>query len=140
MVARLTKSNQPKNKGGRPSHVPTVQSRAMVEMTSAFGVPQDDIARLIGITGPTLRLHYFQEIDLGLLKANAKVAQNLFRIACKENREGLQAAIFWLRMRAGWKDAAAGAAADGDIGKKAAAEIDAKTAHEGTEWDSLVQH
>lgn len=132
-------AKKPKNKGGRPAHEPTAQTRAMVEMTAAFGVPQEDIARLLGITPPTLRFHYFQEIDLGLLRANAKVAQNLFRIACKENREGLQAAIFWLRMRAGWRDAAA-SAQDGDIGKKATADINAKTAHEGTEWEGLVKH
>jgi hypothetical protein len=111
----------------------------MVEMMSAFGIPQEDIARLVGITSRTLRFHYFQEIDLGLLKANAKVAQNLFRIACKENREGLQAAIFWLRMRAGWRDPVT-AAPEEYTGKKATADITAKTAHEGTEWDGLVKH
>jgi hypothetical protein len=64
----------------------------MAETFSAFGIPQEDIARLIGITAPTLREHYREELDLGLLKANAKVAQNLFTIACKPNREGLDAA------------------------------------------------
>jgi hypothetical protein len=128
-----------KNKGGRPPHEPTAQTRLMVEMMSAFGIPQDDIARVIGITSRTLRFHYFQEIDLGLLKANAKVAMNLFQIACRDNREGLDAAKFWLRMRAGWKDAAA-TAPDGEFGKKAAADINAKTAHQGTEWDGLVTH
>ena len=139
-MAKTSTTSKPQNKGGRPSHAPTPQNRAMVENLSAFGVAQEDIGRMLGITPPTLRFHYFQEIELGALKANAKVAHNLFRIACKETREGLDAAKFWLRMRAGWSDPAA-VRPEGDVvGKKAAAEQNAKTAHEGTEWDSLVQH
>ena len=72
----------------------------MVESLSGFGIPQDEIAKLIGIDPKTLRLHYAEQIELGGIKATAKVAQNLFTMACKPNREGLQAAIFWLRVRA----------------------------------------
>ena len=37
-------------------------------------------------------------------KANAKVAENLFRKATGEGREAVTAAIFWLKARAGWKE------------------------------------
>src|SRR5689334_19330706 len=89
---------------GRPPHVPTDESRNMVESLSGFGIPQAEIARLIGIDPKTLRHHYAEQIELGTIKATAKVAQNLFAMACKPNREGLQAAIFWLRVRAGWSE------------------------------------
>lgn len=108
-------------------------------MMAAFGVPQEDIGRLIGVTPPTLRLHYFQEIELGALKANAKVATNLFRIACKESREGLDAAKFWLKMRAGWSEASAPLSTSGDIGIKEQRELAAK-APPPDEWDGLVKH
>ena len=37
---------------GRPSHVPTDETRNMVESLSGFGIPQDEIARLVGIDSP----------------------------------------------------------------------------------------
>lgn len=131
--------------GGRPPHEPTPQTRAMVETFSAFGIPQLDIARVIGISAPTLREHYREELDLGLIKANAKVAQNLFTIATKPTREGLDAAKFWLRTRAGWSEYAPAprpttASEVEPLGKKAQAEADAETAHEGTGWSDLVRH
>jgi hypothetical protein len=47
------------------------------------------------------------ELDLGHVKANAKVAENLFRKATGEGRESVTAAIFWLKTRARWKETSA---------------------------------
>ena len=124
------------NRTGRPAHVPTDETRNMVESLSGFGVPQDEISRLVGITPPTLRFHYADQIELGTIKATAKVAQNLFTMACKPTREGLSAAIFWLRVRAGWSES--GPRAEESLGKKESAERDALTAGDGTEWGQLV--
>jgi hypothetical protein len=130
-----------RSRAGRPAYVPTDESRNMVESLSGFGIPQDEIARLIGIDPKTLRLHYADQIELGGIKATAKVAQNLFTMACKPTREGLQAAIFWLRVRAGWSEYSprtpVGIAAEPQ-GKKAAAQAEALTAGQGTEWGHLV--
>ena len=90
----------------------------------------------MGITPPTLRFHYADQIELGTIKATAKVAQNLFTMACKPTREGLSAAIFWLRVRAGWSES--GPRAEEPLGKKESAERDALTAGDGTEWGQLV--
>ena len=92
------------SKPGRPPHVPLKETQDMVETLSGFGIPQPDIAKLIGIDPKTLRLHYAEQIELGSIKSIAKVAENLFTLACKPNREGLQAAIFWLRVRAHWSE------------------------------------
>ena len=73
---------------GRPPHVPTKETQDMVESLSGFGIPQDEIAKLIGIDPKTLRLHYAEQIELGGIKATAKVAQNLFNMACKPNARG----------------------------------------------------
>jgi hypothetical protein len=123
---------------GRPPHVSTEESRNLVESLSGFGIPQDEISKLIGIDPKTLRLHYAEQIELGGIKATAKVAQNLFNMACKPNREGLQAAIFWLRVRAHWSEYTPRPPADEPLGKKAVAELEAVTAGQGTEWGHLV--
>lgn len=127
-----------KPRPGRPAHAPTEESRAMVESLSGFGIPQDEIARLVGIDPKTLRLHYAAEIELGGIKATAKVAQNLFNMACRPTREGLQAAIFWLRVRAGWSEYSPRPPVTEPLGKKATADAEALTAARGTDWGQLV--
>jgi hypothetical protein len=42
-----------------------------------------------------------EELDTGHIKASAKVAGNLYRIATGSGREAVTAAIFWLKVRAG---------------------------------------
>ena len=126
---------------GRPPHEPTDKFKAEVETLAAFGIPQEDISRVLGIDPKTLRVHYADQLELGSIKATAKVAQNLFTMACKPTREGLQAAIFWLRVRAGWSEYSPrppSAHAAEPLGKKAAAQADALTAGQGTEWGHLV--
>ncbi len=71
---------------------------------AGYGVPETDIARVIGIDPKTLRKHYRDELDTGHVKANAKVAENLYRKATGEGREAVVAAIFWLKTRARWKE------------------------------------
>jgi len=127
-----------RSRAGRPSHVPTDETRNMVESLSGFGIPQDEIARLVGIDPKTLRFHYVDQIELGSIKATAKVAQNLFTMACKPTREGLSAAIFWLKVRAGWSEYAPRLRGEEPLGKKEASERDALTAGDGTEWGRLV--
>ena len=130
-----------RSKAGRPAHIPTDKTRNTVESLSGFGIPQDEIARLVGIDPKTLRLYYADQIELGGIKATAKVAQNLFSMACKPTREGLSAAIFWLKVRAGWSEYAPRPfreRAEEPLGKKETAERDALMAGEGSEWGRLV--
>lgn len=47
---------------GRPRHVPTPDLRARVLDLRGDGRSHDDIAAQIGVTGPTLRMHYFEEL------------------------------------------------------------------------------
>jgi hypothetical protein len=89
---------------GRPSHKPDPAIRRQVEVMAGYGVRESDIAGLIGVDPKTLRKHYRHELDHGHVKANAKVAENLFRKATGEGREAVIAAIFWLKTRAGWKE------------------------------------
>lgn len=95
--------NQPPDMG-RPSHRPDEASRRQVEALAGYGVREDEIAEFIGIDPKTLRKHYGRELRRGHIKANASVAENLYRRATGDGREAITAAIFWIKTRAGWKE------------------------------------
>lgn len=88
----------------RPAHQPDAFHRRQVEALAGYGVPEAEIAGMLAIDPKTLRKHYRHELDHGHTKANAKVAENLFRKATGDGRESVIAAIFWLKARARWKE------------------------------------
>jgi len=75
-----------------------------VEAMAGYGLPAKDIAIVLGIDARVLERDYRKELQVGAIKANAKVAESLFRRATGEGREGVAAAIFWLKTRAGWRE------------------------------------
>ena len=101
----------------RAKHEPSDQSRKTVEAMSGYGIPHDDIARVVGIDPKTMRLHYREELDTGHTKANAKVAESLFlqatgapavtqggAVVRSEQARVPAAAIWWSKARMGWKE------------------------------------
>lgn len=100
---------------------------------AGFGVPEIDIARVLGIDPKTLRKHYRDALDTGHVLANVKVAESLFRKATGEGRQSVTAAIFWLKTRARWKETAVhevnGGLVDARIAAMSDAELDAAIAH-----------
>lgn len=89
---------------GRPTHTPDPAQRRQVEALAGYGIPEAEIAGLIGCDAKTLRKHYRSELDHGHTKANGRVAENLFRKATGDGREAVVAAIFWLKTRARWRE------------------------------------
>ena len=89
---------------GRPAHRPDATSRRQVEAMTAYGVPELNIASVVGIDPKTLRKHYRGELDNGQVKATAKVAENLFRKATSDGPQSVTAAIFWLKTKGGWRE------------------------------------
>jgi hypothetical protein len=87
---------------------------------SAYGIPEIDIARVIGIDPKTLRKCYRQELDLGTTKANAQVAGFLFNSAKGGN---VTAQIFWLKTRGCWKEAPSEFKHSGAVGTYDAGQI-----------------
>ena len=72
----------------------------------AAGMQHEVIAKVIGIDDKTLRKHYREELDTAAPKANAMVAASLYRKAVSDNHpQAAISAMFWLKCRAGWKDA-----------------------------------
>jgi hypothetical protein len=85
----------------RRAYKPDDAHRRQVEAMAAYGIPEPDIARVVGIDPKTLRKYYRDELDLGSTKANAQVAGFLFNSARNGN---VTAQIFWLKTRARWKE------------------------------------
>lgn len=83
----------------------------MVEAMAGFDIPEEEIRRVLTdprTGGPigikTLRTHFRTELDTGRTRANAKVAESLFKKALGEGPSAVSASIFWLKARAGWKE------------------------------------
>ena len=86
-----------------PKHVPTPEMRKTIEMLAAVGVPHKEIARLHRMGNDTLRRCYKDELATGATKANAKVAESLFRMATGA-KPNVAAAIWWSKTRMGWRE------------------------------------
>lgn len=128
---------------GRPEHAPTEKDRKTVQAMASYGVPQDNIAEVLGIAPKTLRKHYDRELKISRTVANAQVAQSLFQVATGpgDSASKVSAAKFWLECQAGWKRAGADQPERDDAltGKKAQQARAAETAGHGTEWgDDLI--
>ena len=96
----------------RPVWTPTDAQRRQTETMAAYGIPEADIARVLGVSKPTLRKHCGTELDTGATRANSKVADFLFYGICggtgkpafKDERARVTAAIFWMKTRGGWSE------------------------------------
>lgn len=88
----------------RPPHMPTKEGRTLVQVMSATGFPQPQIAEQLGIDAKTLRKHYREELSNGKVSANAMIARSLFRKATGDGPQSVAAAIFWLKTQAGWRE------------------------------------
>jgi hypothetical protein len=87
---------------GRKNFEPTEQQRRMVESLAGCGTPQEDIASIMDIDPKTLRKHFRRELNCGAAKANAQVANTLFKMATSGKCP--PATIFWVKTRNGWRE------------------------------------
>ncbi len=85
-----------------PAHKPTGQTRGQVEAMSGYGLKQEVIGIVIGISVPTLHKYYRAELDRGDGVAQAKIGKALFDKAVKGDRTCL---IFLAKVRLGFKEA-----------------------------------
>jgi hypothetical protein len=136
-MAKQAKPKQPNSEKpvmGRPPYVPSEKDRHQVKTLAAMHIPDYDIAKVMGLSGPTLRKYFFEELERAHIEANARVAQSLFQQATNKEKPNVSAAIFWLKCKGGWRE-------DGgeSIGKKEMREAVAKTADRGTDWENLLQ-
>ena len=91
--------------GVTPIDEPTVLQRDEVMMMAVCGIPQETIAKIMRISINTLIKYYRHELDHGMELCNGKVAGSLYRKATSDTHPGaVTAAIFWLKVRNGWKE------------------------------------
>lgn len=93
-----------RKKTGRKAYAPTEKEARQVRTLSGMGTRCADIAKVLGISESTLRKYYAEDLEIGCIQANAKVAESLFKQATNEEKPNIVAAIFWLKTRAGWKE------------------------------------
>ena len=105
---------------GRRAHKPDPASRRQVEALAAYGIPETDISRVVGVDPKTLRKHYRDELDMGETKANAQVAGFLFNAARSGN---VTARIFWLKTRARWRETPVELRHSGSIARRDVSEL-----------------
>lgn len=123
---------------GRPAFEPTDKDRRIAEAMAGWGIPQERIAKVVGIDAKTVRKHFAEELEVGAAKLEAQLAQNLLRIAQGQDRQALIATIFALKSRFGWVEAVP-PAREPPLGKKAAAQLRAQSAGEGSSWGDLLK-
>ena len=96
-----------------PRFQPSPEQRELVRMLSGIGTRAAEICLLVKnpatgkpIDEKTLRLRFREELDEGMVQANARVGKTLFQFATdpKGGPKSVTAAIFWMKCRAGWKE------------------------------------
>ena len=87
---------------------PTDEQRRTVLSMTGFGIPVEDIAKVIinpntnsSICKQTMYNYFKTEIETGHVKANSKVAESLYKQAIDGNTT---ASIWWTKTRMGWKE------------------------------------
>ena len=95
---------QPIKKRGNQPFVPTDRERQQVERMVGFGLTQEQISKIVGISENTLKKYFQDELDNGVSRINSAVAQNLFSIATSREQGSVAAAIFWMKTRGRWRE------------------------------------
>ena len=101
---KTTKPTPKKHTGGRPAHRPTAETRLRATALGGYGLTAEQSADVMGICRATFWRYYKAEFQAGIPRANAQVAQNLFKLATGNGRGAVPAAIFWLKARGGWSE------------------------------------
>jgi hypothetical protein len=91
----------------RGAWFPDVQDRRVVTTLATYGVPVAAIAKAIGVRLETLHEHLGAEYEAGMMAANAKAAELLYKQFTNPSdlRIAVTAAMFWLKTRARWTEA-----------------------------------
>lgn len=95
---------------GMEEYTPKAGEPLMVRACVAAGMTEEQIASVLnwpfGISIPTLKKHFHDELRLGRDYIQSRIVGNLVRKAIDPNggREGMTAGIFLLKSRYGWRD------------------------------------
>jgi hypothetical protein len=86
---------------GGPAFVPTDEHRMHIQRLKIVDTSQDAIAKILGISRPTLVKHFGYELDLSKHDLLANVGAMLYQKAIGGD---VAACIFYLKTQAGWRE------------------------------------
>ncbi len=124
----------------RPKHKPTAAQRRTVSIAASGGMAHWQIALAIGISKPTLELHYQAELTEGACKRRLEVIVAAHKAAMKGNVSA-QRLLLSVQQEVGVPTAEQEGKAEqkpAKVGKKEQAKLDAVGAEAGTGWDGLL--
>ena len=113
---------------GRPQFQPTPEQRSQCAILAAGRMSEENIAAALGVSRPTLRKHFADELTTGAAQRNAAVVVQLYRAAMDGNVAALR---LWLARPADQQAEA--------LGRKAQREADAADPPPGA-WADLLRH
>lgn len=85
----------------RPTKEPTDEQRKQVQTLAGYGLSQEQIATMLGMTRQTLAKHCQSELEKGKAVAYATATGQLFNNIKKGKEASL---IFYLKTQHGWKE------------------------------------
>jgi hypothetical protein len=91
------KAENIENNGRKQGPQTDRDAKAFVVALKSCGVQQETIARIVGVSVPSLRKWYAAELQDGLACAVAGAATNMFRLALKQSSTGFMAVRHVLR-------------------------------------------
>ena len=120
---------------GRPEYEPTYREREDVRLWAADDWSEERMAQQLGIARETLRKHFADDIQYGADKVRTQALRDLAR-GSAQGKTGASAKLLELTSMVA---PPSGPKQDvPDLGKKAQAIVDAKTADHGTSWADLT--
>ena len=140
-------------KRGRPAHVPTALTRRKVSIAAGGGMLHQEIAIALGISRDTLAKYYERELSVVALERRMEALMGIHAAAKKGSAAAAKAYLAVAPQLApppvgvgdgiGVLPAAPVAAPAASpvaqpLGKKEAANVAARSAQAGTEWDGLL--
>lgn len=88
-----------------PGFRPSAEQARQVSILACLGIDPKDIAMVVNIEEPLLKLFYARELKVQLNLANAMVARRALGMALDGRHPDMTK--FWLKTRAGWKETSA---------------------------------
>lgn len=126
---------------GRPPYQPTMPQRQKVEQCAAIGMSHVEIGSLLDIDRHTVEKYFPDELAHGALRYKAEAMELLVQSARKGNVSA-QKRLYELAsstVAAGEVRALANHVIKPKLGKKEQANVDARTAGAGTEWEEYLR-
>ena len=97
------KKSEPAKKGrGRPPYQPTEEDKKQVFLWAKYGVPVEDMSRMIGVAEMTLTKHLSDVIEAGRSHAHTKVRETLWEMATSGQHPAMT--IFYCKTQLGFRE------------------------------------